>query len=60
MVENRIWVDEDFEPPDDDPADFDPSEPVSRGRMAVFVWQLAAAPGAFDADVALPPLLRSP
>ena len=60
MVEHRLWVDEDFEPPDDDPTDFDPSEPVSRGRMAVFVWQLAAAPGAFDADVALPPLLRSP
>ncbi len=60
MVEHRLWVDEDFEPPDDDPTDFDPFEPVSRGRMAVFVWQLAAAPGAFDADVALPPLLRSP
>ena len=60
MVEHRLWVDEDFEPPDDDPTDFDPSDPVNRGRMAVFVWRLAAAPGAFDTDVALPPLMRSP
>ena len=60
MVEHRLWVDEDFELADDDPADFSPHLPVTRGRMAVFVWRLAAAPGAFDVRVSLPPLMRSP
>ena len=60
MVEHRLWVDEDFEPPDDDPTDFMPDENVNRARMAVLVWRLAAAPGAFDTDVPLPPLMRSP
>ena len=60
MVEHRLWVDEDFEPADDDPTNFKPSQNVNRARMAVFVWRLAAAPGAFDTDVPLPPLMRSP
>ena len=60
MVQHRLWVDEDFRPPGDGPADFEPGAGVDRARMAVLVWNLAGAPGAFDLDVALPPLMRSP
>ena len=60
MVEHRIWVDEDFDLPSDAPIDFDPAHRVNRARMAVFMWRLAAAPGAFDIDVDFPPLMRSP
>ncbi|MCY4663119.1 MAG: S-layer homology domain-containing protein [Acidimicrobiaceae bacterium] len=60
LVEHRLWVDEDFQLPEGGPANFKPSDNVSRARMAMLVWNLAAAPGAFDLDVALPPLMRSP
>ena len=60
MIEHRLWVDDNFEPSDGSPADFEPNEPVSRARMAMYLWQLAATPGAFDADAALPPLIRTP
>ena len=60
LMEHRLWVDGDFEPPDDDPTNFKPDDNVSRARMAMLVWNLAAAPGAFDSDVPLPPLMRSP
>ena len=60
MIEHQLWVDEDFEPAAIRQADFNPPDFVTRGRMAVFVWTLAASPGAFDADVTLPPLMRSP
>ncbi len=60
LVEHRLWLDEDFQPPGTDPTDFKPSDNVDRARMAMLVWNLAAAPGAFDLDVALPPLMRSP
>jgi hypothetical protein len=60
QVEHRLWVDADFQPPGDGPADFDPDDDVDRARMAMLLWNLAAAPGAFDTDVALPPLMRSP
>lgn len=58
MVEHRIWVDADYDTPGNDPTDFQPGDPVSRARMAVFVWRLAGAPAAFDTRVALPPLMR--
>ena len=58
MVEHQIWVDEAFEPSDGRPTDFKPPDPVTRGRMAVFVWNLAGSPGAFDSDATLPPLMR--
>ena len=58
LVEHRLWVDEDFEPPGAGPESFKPSDNVSRARMAMLVWNLAAAPGAFDLDVPLPPLMR--
>ena len=57
-VEHGLWVDEDFDPAAPDPASFNPAGYVTRARLAVFLWRLAAAPGAFDADVDLPPLMR--
>ena len=60
MVEHRLWIDEDFQPPGDGPEAFKPDDSVSRAWMATLVWNLAAAPGAFDVDVALPPLMRNP
>ena len=59
MVEHRLWVDENFERPGDT-SDFRPYDSLSRGRMAIFMWRLADAPGAFDSDVTLPPFMRSP
>ena len=59
MVEHRLWVDEFFFPPGD-PANFNPYDNVDRARTAVFIWRLAETPGAFDTDVDLPPLMRSP
>ena len=59
LVEHRLWVDRDFQPPGDREV-FNPNDDVTRARMAVLVWNLAAAPGAFDIDVTLPPLMRSP
>ena len=59
LVEHRLWVDEDFQPPGNR-ADFKRDANVTRARMAVFLWNLAAAPGAFDLDVPLPPLMRDP
>ena len=64
MVEHRIWVDEEFEPLDDPKdfnppnKDFNPPDPVTRGRISVFVWKLAGSPGAFAANAELPPLMR--
>ena len=60
LVEHRLWVGEDFRPPGQGPAVFNPGDYVDRARMAVLVWNLAEAPGAFDVDVPLPPLMRSP
>ena len=60
LVEHHLWVDEDFQLLEGGPANFKPNDNVSRARMAMLVWNLAAAPGAFDLDVALPPLMRSP
>ena len=60
LVEHRLWIGADFQPPGDGPADFNPDDSVDRARMAMLVWNLAAAPGAFDLDVALPPLMRDP
>ena len=60
LVEHRLWIGEDFSSPGQGPANFKPGENVDRARMAVLVWNLAAAPGAFDVDVPLPPLMRSP
>ena len=60
LVEHRLWINADFQPPGDSPTDFNPSDNVDRARMAMLVWNLAAAPGAFDIDVPLPPLMRSP
>ena len=60
MVEHHLWVDEDFAPSDGSPSDFLPDSQVTRGRMAALLWRLAAAPGAFDAGVDLPPLMRDP
>ena len=59
LVEHHLWVDQDFQPPGDREA-FNPDDDVTRARMAVFVWNLAAAPGAFDINVPLPPLMRDP
>ena len=59
MVEHRLWVDEEFQPPGDREV-FNPNDNVTRARMAVLIWNLAAAPGAFDFDVPLPPLMRDP
>ena len=59
MVEHRLWVDEFFNPPQD-PAEFKPYDTVNRARAAMFIWRLAEAAGAFDTDVDLPPLMRSP
>ena len=59
MVEHRVWVDESFNSPQD-PAEFNPYNTVSRARTAMFIWLLADAAGAFDTDVDLPPLMRSP
>ncbi|MXW98704.1 MAG: hypothetical protein F4118_05030 [Acidimicrobiaceae bacterium] len=60
LVEHRLWIGADFQPPGDGPADFNPDDNVDRARMAVLLWNLAAAPAAFDTDVPLPPLMRSP
>ena len=60
MIEHQLWVDESFEASDGGEADFRPDEHVSRARMAAFLWRLAAARGAFDADIELPPLMRDP
>ena len=60
LVEHRLWVGEDFQPPGEGPAEFKPSDNVNRARMAMLVWNLAAAPAAFDVDVPLPPLMRDP
>ena len=57
MIEHRLWIDEAFQPADDGDA-FKPRDSVTRARMAVFVWKLAGAPGAFDTDATLPPLMR--
>jgi len=59
MVEHRLWVGEDFQPPGD-PEHFEPSGRVTRARMATLVWNLAAAADAFDVDMTLPPLMRDP
>lgn len=58
MVEHQLWIDEEFETADSRSRDFNPADSVTRGRMAVLVWRLAGAPGAFDNDVPLPPLMR--
>ena len=58
MTEHQLWVGDDFEPADSDGEDFKPRDRVSRGRMAVLVWRLAGAAGAFDSDVTLPALMR--
>lgn len=58
MLEHRLWVDEDFNPPEDS-TNFNPYDTVNRARIAMFFWQLAATAGAFDSDVDLPPLMRS-
>ena len=60
LVEHGLWVGADFQPPGDGPTEFKPGDNVDRARMAMLVWNLAAAPGAFDVDVPLPPLMRSP
>ena len=60
VVEHHLWIGEDYEPPGDGPTDFNPRDDVKRARMAVLVWNLAAAPGAIDIDVPLPPLMRDP
>ena len=59
MVEHRLWVDEFFNPPQERTS-FNPYDAVNRARTAMFIWRLAAAAGAFDTDVDLPPLMRSP
>jgi len=59
LVEHRLWIGEDFRPPGDREL-FNPGGSVDRARMAVLLWNLAAAPAAFDTDVPLPPLMRSP
>ena len=58
LVEHRLWVGEDFQALGGGPTDFNPGDNVDRARMAMLIWNLAAAPGAFDADVPLPPLMR--
>ena len=60
LVEHRLWIGADFQPPGDGPTDFKPDDHVDRAHMAVLLWNLAAAPAAFDTDVPLPPLMRSP
>ncbi len=60
LVEHRLWVGDDFAPPGDGPASFGPGDSVDRARMAMLMWNLAGTPGALDADVVLPPLMRSP
>ena len=60
LVEHRLWIGADLQPPGDGPASFNPRDDVTRAHMAMLVWNLAAAPGAFDIDVPLPPLMRSP
>ena len=60
LVEHRLWIGADFQPPGDGPTEFNPDDNVNRARMAVLLWNLAAAPAAFDLDVPLPPLMRSP
>ena len=59
LVEHNLWIDEDFSAPGDAPTTFQPDAQVNRARMAMLVWNLADAPGAFDLDVALPPLMRA-
>ncbi|MYJ43203.1 MAG: SpoIID/LytB domain-containing protein [Acidimicrobiaceae bacterium] len=60
LVEHRLWVGADFQPPGDGPAEFNPGSDADRAHMALLLWNLAAAPAAFDIDVPLPPLMRSP
>ncbi len=60
LVEHRLWIDADFQPPGDGPTNFNPGDEADRARMAMLLWNLAAAPAAFDVDVPLPPLMRSP
>ena len=60
LVEHRLWIGADFQPPGDGPTEFNPDDSVDRAHMALLLWNLAAAPAAFDIDVPLPPLMRSP
>ena len=60
MIEHQLWVDKSFEASDGSEADFLPADHVTRGRMGAFLWRLAAARGAFDADAELPPPMRNP
>ena len=60
LVEHHLWIGEDFEPPGEGPAEFKPGDYVNRSRMAMLIWNLASTPGAFDIDVSLPALMRSP
>ncbi len=59
LVEHNLWIDERYRAPGDTRTEFKPHDQVNRARMAMLVWNLAAAPGAFDLDVPLPPLMRS-
>ncbi len=58
MVEHDLWLDGSFKASDGSEADFGRSEPVTRGRVASYLWRLAGTPGAFGGGVPLPPLMR--
>ena len=59
MLDWDLWVDEEFRPVDTLTSEFRPHSPITRSRMAVYLFRLADAPGAFDPAVELPSLIRS-
>ncbi len=58
MLDWDLWVDDDYNPPNFQTVNFNPHEPIPRAKMAVYLWNLARAPGAFSEDAVLPPLTR--
>ncbi len=59
LTENRLWVNSQYMPPANSGAEFAPDEQINRARAALLLWNLAAAPNAFQFDVVLPPLMRN-
>ena len=58
MLDWDLWVDSEFKIASHRSRRFNPDQPVPRGRVAVYLWNLAEAPGAFTPSDYLPPFMR--
>ena len=58
MLEWDLWVGDDFIGDSYLSREFKPHQPVPRSRISMYLWNLAAAPGAFTPSTHLPPLMR--